>query len=193
MLLKQALATGIAFSLGGTALAAVLPTIDLPISATTVEIAPDYSDVYYAEDAEKSLLLGNDGSAATGGFRTWSLDDAQPLKEVDRRTYGRTKTARFVYGVAGKDLVVTIAAPDSLIRLFEVDGLKEVTSAQKKMLGDWSAICPWRSPKTGWQYIYLFGKHRAVQLVIREKDEKLEVLEVRSLGAVNVDRLKKKS
>lgn len=185
MLLKQAFATGTAFSsLAGTALAATLPTVELPISATTVEIAPDYSDVYYAEDAGKSLLLGNDGSAATGGFRTWSLDDNQPLKEVDRRTHGRTKTARFLYGVAGRDLVVTVAAPDSLIRLFDVDGLEEITSAQKKVLGDWSAICPWRSLETGWQYIYLFGKSKTVQLVIREKDEELEILEVGCLSAV---------
>lgn len=179
MLLKHSFATGIAFALCWDTIVGVPGTVDIPISATTAEIDPGYSAVYYAKQAHDSLLLGIDSSAATGGFRAWSLfDDVQPLKELGRRTPGRTKAAGVVYGVAGKDLIVSIAAPDSLIRLFDVDGLNEIPSVQKKALGDWSALCPWRSPETGWQYFYLFGKKQAAQFVIREEKRKLEILEV---------------
>lgn len=184
MLLERTLATGIAFALCWNNVLTAPATVNLPISATTVEIDPDYSAVYYAKEVQDSLLLGADGSAPTGGFRAWSLfDDVQPLKELSSRTPGRTMVVSVAYGVAGKDLIVSVAAPDSIIRLFDIDCFEEIPSGRKKALGDWSALCPWRSPKTGWQYFYLFGKKIAMQFVIREKNRELEILEVNSLRA----------
>lgn len=138
--------------------------------------------MYYAKQVQSSLLLGNDGSAATGGYRAWSLfDDVESLKEVGRRTPGRTKVVGVAYGVAEKKLIITIAAPDSIIRLFNIDGLEEIPSGQNKALGDWSALCTWRSPDSGSQYFYLFGKKQAMQFVIREKNSEFEILEVNFL------------
>lgn len=181
MVLKRTLATSIVSYLwSGIALAAP-GTVDVEISAQTDEIDAGYSVVYYGEEDEDSRLIGVDGSAATGGFRTWSLSDSEEtLTELTSNMPGRTKVVEVLYGIAEKDLLVSITAPDSVLQLYDAQDPSETPLANKKALGDWSSICPWRSPESGWQYFYLFGKKEAVQYIVREKDEELEILEVSS-------------
>jgi 3-phytase len=89
------------------------------------------------------------------------------LQEVASKVTGRTKPVTAVYDVGGQDYAVTIASPTSLLRVFELPSFNEVPSAAHKQLGDWSAICPWKS-RSGNQYIYLFGKNQAVQYLLRQ-------------------------
>ncbi|KAL4884315.1 hypothetical protein BJY04DRAFT_225603 [Aspergillus karnatakaensis] len=159
--------------LRGTAAA---PTADLPVSSVTTEVESDLATFYYGSKSKGALLFGNDGSAATGGFRSFDL---QSLNETARRTHGRSKDVGFLYDVGKRDLLVTIAAPDSLIRVFDVDGLKEVPGAQKKALGDWSCLCTWRS-SSGADYFYLFGKKQAIQFLVRPDGSDVEVLEIQT-------------
>ncbi|KFY84682.1 hypothetical protein V500_09083 [Pseudogymnoascus sp. VKM F-4518 (FW-2643)] len=155
--------------------ATAAPEVDLPISATTADVESDISAVYYSS---RPLLLGNDGSAATGGFHAWSLDsNASILPEVSAKTGGRSKLVAAVYDVGKKDLIVTIAMPDSVLRVFDAEG-KGAQVAEKKAIGDWSALCPWKSAESGNQYFYLFGKKQAVQYLVRKKEKKVEVVEI---------------
>jgi 3-phytase len=180
MVLKRILATGIvSYLCSGIALAD--DKVDQKISATTDEIEAGYSAVYYGGEDEDPWLVGIDGSAATGGFRTWSFaDDGDNLTQLTSNTPGRTEVIDVLYGVAGKDLLVSIADPDSLLRLFDAKDPSGTSLADKKVLGGWSSLCSWRSPESGWQYFYLFGKKEAVQFVVREQGGQLEILEVSS-------------
>lgn len=171
-----AVACGVLQSLAQCAAAA--PEVDLPISALTADVESDISAVYYSS---RPLLLGNDGSAATGGFHAWSLDsNASTLPEVSAKTGGRSKLVAAVYDVDDKDLIVTIAMPDSVLRVFDAEG-KRAQVAEKKAIGDWSTLCPWKSAESGNQYFYLFGKKQAVQYLIRKGEKKVEVVDVGSL------------
>lgn len=177
MVLKRTLATGIVSYLG-YALAA--DNVDVKIKATTDEIEAGYSAVYYGEGNGDATLVGIDGSAPTGGFRTWEFkDDGKDLKELTSNTPGRTGVIDVLYGVAGKDLLVSITAPESLLSLYDAAEPSGEALASKKALGDWSSLCAWRSSESKWQYFYLFGKKEAVQYVVREQDGELEILEVR--------------
>ncbi|KAL5360789.1 hypothetical protein BJX96DRAFT_184798 [Aspergillus floccosus] len=153
-------------------------TVNLSISALTAGIESDWAAVYYGSRPRDSLLVGNDGSAATGGFRTYDLFDRN-LTETARRTPGRTKVVGVLYNISGSDLLVSITTTESIIRLYDVDGLKEIPGAQKKVLGDWSCLCTWRSSR-GADYVYLFGKKQAIQLLVRENRKGLEILEVQA-------------
>jgi 3-phytase len=160
-------------------LAFAAPETDLPITKKTQDIESDWSAVYYND--EEPLLLGNDGTAASGGFRAWSLSDKNnTLREVAKKTPGRTKLVTVVYDINGKDLAITIAQPDSIIRLYDVDGFEEVQKAEFKALGDWSALCSWKSQKSGEQYFYLFGKKKAVQFLITEQKGAITIVEVQT-------------
>jgi 3-phytase len=153
-------------------------TANLSISALTAEVESDWTAIYYGSKQRDSLLLGNDGSAGTGGFRSYDLFD-RSLNETGRRTPGRTKVVGVLYGVGRRDLLVSITATESLIRLYDIDGLKEIPGAQKTALGDWSSLCTWRSPR-GADYFYLFGKKQAVQFLVREDWKEVKILEVDS-------------
>lgn len=151
------------------------PEVDLPISATTADVDSDNTAVYYSSHP---VLLGNDGSAAAGGFHAWSLgSNASKLPEVSAKTGGRSKLVGTVYDVGKKDLIITIAMPDSVLRVFDAEG-KGAQVAEKKAIGDWSALCPWKSAESGNQYFYMFGKKQAVQYLIRQKEKRVEVVEV---------------
>jgi 3-phytase len=155
--------------------AAAAPEVDLPLSASTTDVESDNTAVYYSSHP---VLLGNDGSAATGGFHAWSLDsNASTLPEVSAKTGGRSKLVGTVYNVGKKDLIITIAMPDSVLRVFDAEG-RGAQVAEKKAIGDWSALCPWKSAESGNQYFYMFGKKQAVQYLIRQKEKKVEVVEV---------------
>jgi 3-phytase len=174
MLLPRSLIVGLVFCLSGIDIASAA-TANLPISKQSAEVDSDLAAIYYGSSFQDSLLVGNDGGAATGGVRSFSLTD---MEEVASRTPGRTKVVGVMYDVGKKDLIVSIAAPDSIIRVFDIDGTTEIPSAQIKALGDWSSLCTWRSPSSGGHYFYLLGKKEARQFLVREKDSDIEILEV---------------
>ncbi|CAG8210419.1 unnamed protein product [Penicillium nalgiovense] len=174
MLLPRSLIVGLVFCLSGIDIASAA-TAKLPIAAQSAEVDSDLAAIYYGSSFQNSLLVGNDGGAATGGVRSFSLTD---MEEVASRTPGRTKVAGVMYDVGKKDLIVSIAAPDSIIRVFDIDGTTGIPSAQVKALGDWSSLCTWRSPSSGGHYFYLLGKKEARQFLVREKDSDIEILEV---------------
>ncbi|KAL3465581.1 hypothetical protein BJX64DRAFT_297242 [Aspergillus heterothallicus] len=159
--------------------AASAPRANLSISALTAEVESDWTALYYGSKPRESLLLGNDGSAATGGIRSFDLFGDRELNETARRTPGRSKIVGVLYDIGDRDLVVSITATESILRLYEVDGLREVRGAQKKALGDWSSLCTWRSPR-GASYFYLFGKKQAVQFLVREGRKEVEILEIQT-------------
>lgn len=150
--------------------------IDLPISAKTPPTESDNSAVYSSPSG--ALLLGNDGSASTGGFNIWSLNtSASPLQEIASKTTGRSKLVTTVYGIGEKDLIITISQPNNVLQVFDVDGFEAIEEARKSAIGDWSALCTWKSSKSGEQYFYLFGKKQVVQYLIK-KDGRVEIVEV---------------
>ncbi|KZL68267.1 3-phytase [Colletotrichum tofieldiae] len=155
--------------------------IDLELNVTALtggELESDWTNIFYSRD--KPLLLGNDGGAATGGFHAWDLNSDSPLSEVKAITTGRTKLITTVYNITGKDLAVTIAMPDSVIRVYELPAFTEIEAAQTTMLGDWSALCSWRSRSLN-SYVYLFGKTLAVQYLILQVKDSVELVEVQSI------------
>ncbi len=141
------------------------PDVSVNVTAFTAEFESDWSTVYSLSNGPP-LLLGNDASADKGGFRAYSAGLQLPLEEVASRVTGRTKLVATVYDVGGKDLAITIAQPTSLLRVFELPSFNEVPSAAHKQLGDWSALCSWKS-RSGNQYLYLFGKNQAVQYLLQ--------------------------
>lgn len=156
-------------------LAFAAPNVALSISSRTESAEADNAVVYYSSDP---LLVGNDAGAAAGGFHVWLLDDKPILNEVASETSGRTKLVAVVYDVGGKDFIITIAQTNSIIRVFDFDGVTEIREARKEAIGDWSALCTWRSAESGNQYLYLFGKKQAVQYLITERSKKIEIAEV---------------
>jgi 3-phytase len=162
------------------------PEAELPISARTAdEVASDWSAVYYSHSSSSlPLLLGNDKGAASGGICAWALDlesSNATLPAVALQTPGRTKVLTTVYGVGYRDLVVTVADPDSIVRLFDASTLEVVDNSLKKVLGAWSALCSWRSPVSGEQYLYLFGKKQGIQFLLRAVDQGgFELVEIQS-------------
>ncbi|GJN80034.1 hypothetical protein PLIIFM63780_003558 [Purpureocillium lilacinum] len=155
------------------------PNIVVNVTAITGTIESDWSATFYSD--REPLLLGNDAGPDTGGIRAYSLNSGTPLREHASAVVGRTKLVRSVYDVGGKDLAITIAQPDSVIRLFELPSLKLIQDAQRQQLGDWSALCSWKS-RAGNQYLFLFGKRQAVQLLVRADKDKLGIFEVQTFA-----------
>ncbi|KAI8265434.1 3-phytase [Colletotrichum sp. SAR11_239] len=156
--------------------------VDLELNVTALtggELEADWTNVYYSKS--NPLLLGNDGGAATGGFHAWDLNSDSPLVEVKTLVTGRTKLVTTVYNVTdNKDLAIAIAMPDSVIRVFEVPSFTEIESAQTTLLGDWSALCSWRSKSLN-DYIFLFGKGKAVEYLVRKGKTGIELVEIRNI------------
>ncbi|KAL2881608.1 hypothetical protein SGCOL_003176 [Colletotrichum sp. CLE4] len=158
-------------------LATAASKVDVEANITALtggELEADWTNVFYSK--EKPLLLGNDGGAATGGFHAWDLDSDSPLAEVKSMTTGRTKLITTVYNVTGKDYALTIAMPDSVIRVYEMPGFTEIESAQVTMLGDWAAMCSWRTKSLN-DYVFLFGKTVVVQYLVRPAKDSIELVE----------------
>ncbi|KAK8880080.1 hypothetical protein PGQ11_001374 [Apiospora arundinis] len=184
----------IALFLTLSSVVAAVPSTSLPITSRTGPVDSDWSAVYHA--GPDSVLIGNDGGAATGGLRTWALGGGERrLNETAHQTPGRTKLVTTVYGISGdsssrnstkggRDLAVTIAMPDSYFRLYDPSTLELVGEPPLRALGDWSAMCAWRSQSSGETYIYLFGKRQAIQFLLRGRPgkevETFEMLEVQT-------------
>jgi 3-phytase len=124
------------------------------------------------------FLIVNDGSAADGGFRTFAVSQSAPFEQKIHEKSGRSKISLAVHDVGGRNLIVNIPATDSLIRVFDAESGKKVKSNDKKQLGDWSTACVWRSQKSGDSYIFLFGKKKVIQYLIRGTKNLVEILEV---------------
>ncbi|KAF2021343.1 thermostable phytase [Aaosphaeria arxii CBS 175.79] len=150
---------------------------NITLVPAAVGFEPDNTALYYSSPP---LLIANDGSAADGGFRVFEVSDKPSFAQRSHQKTGRSKVALPVYDIGGRDLVFNIPAPDSILRAFDVKNFKEVESARKKILGDWSTLCGWRSLKSGNQYLFLFGKKKVVQLLVREQKKDIEVLEVQT-------------
>ncbi|KAK6951718.1 hypothetical protein Daesc_006241 [Daldinia eschscholtzii] len=159
-------------------IAAAASEVDLPISARSGEVESDSTTVFY-HDAQ-AILVGNDGGASTGGFRLFDLNGETPLTEKDHETPGRTKLVTAVHNIGGKDLVVTIAQPDSYFRLYDPITAEQVGEPLARTLGDWSALCSWKSQSSGEQYLYLFGKKQTVQHLLRENNGTYEIVEIQT-------------
>jgi 3-phytase len=125
------------------------------------------------------LVVVNDGSAADGGFRTFAVSNTTASQELLHQKTGRSKIAFPVHDIGGRDLIISIPSPDSLIRVFDAGSGKAVKSNDKKQLGDWSTVCVWRNQKSGESYFFLFGKKMVVQFLVRGTKKEVEVLEVR--------------
>ncbi|KAF3036006.1 hypothetical protein E8E11_004406 [Didymella keratinophila] len=133
--------------------------------------------------ASLPILLANDGSAADGGFRTFSGSNSTNSTSFTERSHersGRTKIAVPVYDVGGRDVILNIPSPNSIIRAYDVATGEEVAGSRKYQLGDWSVARSWRSRESGENYVFLFGKKMAVQFLVRDKDSDLQILEVQT-------------
>ncbi|TPX11295.1 uncharacterized protein E0L32_001113 [Thyridium curvatum] len=136
------------------------------------KVKSDSTAILYAD--QQPLVLGNDGTAHGGGFHVYDLG---ARSEVTSVYTGRTKLVTTVQNVNGRHWAVTIAQPDSVMRVFELPAVRRVESADFKSLGDWSALCGWKS-KTGNQYVYLFGKKEAVEFLVQPAGEDVKLVEV---------------
>lgn len=138
-------------------------------------IESDSTTTYYSND--NPLFITNDGGAPTGGFHVFDLNDQSPLEPLEHLFTGRTKLVKTIYDIHGKDYLVSIPQTTSVFSLYSLPEVKIVKDVAFKSLGDWSALCAWRSRSAN-TYLYLFGKHEAVQLLVRELDGELELVEV---------------
>ncbi|KAH9909899.1 phytase [Xylariomycetidae sp. FL2044] len=152
--------------------------VDLPISARSGEVESDWIAAIY--NAESPALVGNDGGAATGGIRVFNLSGNGTLPEKAHETPGRTKLVTTVYDVAGRDMIITIAQPDSYFRLYDAGTVEQIGGPIARTLGDWSALCAWESQSSGEQYLYLFGKHQAVQFLLKAQNEVYDLVVVQT-------------
>lgn len=160
---------------------AAAPQVELPVAARTDDVDSDWTAIVYSSSARNPVLVGNDGGASSGGFRTFELDgQSSPIPESKHETPGRTKLVTTLYDVGGKDLLITIAQTDSLFRLYDASTVEEVGPPLRETLGDWSALCAWKSQSSGEQYLYLFGKHQAIQFLLRERQGALDITEIQT-------------
>ncbi|KAF5022116.1 hypothetical protein F66182_5835 [Fusarium sp. NRRL 66182] len=151
--------------------------VDVGVSAYTSNVESDWTSIYYSN--RNPLLIGNDGGPDTGGFHVYNLDSKSPLQEVTAQTPGRTKLVTTVHDADNEDLLVTIAQPDSILRVYDMPTFEHGKDADSAVLGDWSALCSWKSA-AGNDYIYLFGKGQAVQLLVRGRNKSVEFVEVQT-------------
>lgn len=148
---------------------------NVTLTPAATEFEADNTAFYYSASP---LLLANDGSAADGGFGVFNVGKTTPFTQKSHQKTGRSKVVVPVNDVGGRDVFVTIAAPDSIMRVFDAESVEEIKDARKKILGDWSTLCVWRSEKSGEPYLFLFGKKKVVQLLVRGKKKDIKILEV---------------
>ncbi|KAJ4346916.1 uncharacterized protein N0V89_010849 [Didymosphaeria variabile] len=139
----------------------------------------DNTAFYYSSSPR---LLANDGSAADGGFRVFAANKNSSWPELAHLKTGRSKVAVPVYDVGGRDVLITIAATESIVRAFDAETFVEIKHARKYLLGDWSMLCGWRSGLSGNSYLFLFGKKMVVQLLVRSHNKRVRILEVQTFS-----------
>jgi 3-phytase len=152
--------------------------VSLNVSAlTSGEVESDWTTTYYPSAGEP-LLLGNDGGASTGGFHVWDLNGDAPLEPSKSLFTGRAKLVSTLYDIGGKDYLVSIPMTTSELALYELPAVSKVDDASYVALGDWSALCTWKSPSKN-NYIFIFGKTEGIQFLVREAGDTIEVLRVK--------------
>ncbi|KAF1968764.1 thermostable phytase [Bimuria novae-zelandiae CBS 107.79] len=151
--------------------------VNVTLIPAAVGFEADNTAFYYSS---LPLLVANDGSAANGGFRAFSARQKTRWDELAHLNTGRSKVVLPVYDIGGRDLLVTIAATDSVMRAFDANSFVEIKEAEKNILGDWSTLCSWRSTSSGNSYLFLFGKKMVVQLLIRSQHKRVQILEVQT-------------
>jgi 3-phytase len=124
------------------------------------------------------FLVANDKSAEDGGFRVFAVSASSSFTQTTHQKTGRSKVVVPVHNIGGRDLIINIPSPDSLIRVFDAANGKKVDSNDRTQLGDWSTACVWRGQKSGDSYMFLFGKKMVVQFLVRDKNKGVEILEV---------------
>lgn len=153
-----------------------------PANLTLVPVATGFKDENTGFIYGRSpSLVANDKSAEDGGFRTFAVSAASSFKQTTHQKTGRSKVVVPVHDIGGRDLIINIPSPDSLIRVFDAATGKNVDSNDKMQLGDWSTACVWRSQKSAESYMFLFGKKMVVQFLVRNKKKDVEILEVCSV------------
>ena len=161
--------------------------VNITLVPAAVGFEADNTAFYYSSSP---LLLANDGSAAGGGFRVFDAKPKAQFAEVAHLKTGRSKIVAPIYDIGGRDIIVAIAATDSVVRVFEAPGLVEMKEARKDILGDWSTLCAWRSASSGNSYLFLFGKKMVIQLLVKNRGRHVELLEVRSICCTDHNTLK---
>ncbi|KAI1181173.1 hypothetical protein F4777DRAFT_4919 [Nemania sp. FL0916] len=164
----------------GCTLLGVVASFELPIAARVDGFESDFTAVVY--NKTRPIFVGNDGGVASGGFHTFAIGNGSSLTEIAHKTPGRTKLVTTVYGIQGKDLIVTIAQPDSLFRLYDASTAEQIGKPLARTLGDWSALCAWKSQSSGEQYLYLFGKKQAVQFLLRATHGSIGIAEIQTFA-----------
>ncbi|KAG9250116.1 3-phytase [Emericellopsis atlantica] len=163
---------------GLAAVSAAAVSVELNVTATTSgSIESDWTTTYYSQD--RPLLITNDGGASTGGFHVFGIEGGSPLGSVKDQFTGRTKLVQTEYNIAGKDYLVSIPQTTSVFSLYELPEVKKVDNVAFKALGDWSALCSWRSRSAN-TYLFLFGKKNGVQYLLRETDGEVELVEIQT-------------
>ncbi|VUC20211.1 unnamed protein product [Clonostachys rosea] len=154
--------------------------VSLNVSAfTSGEVESDWTATYYAGPGEQPLLIGNDGGASTGGFHVWDLNGDSPLEASKSLFTGRAKLVSTLYDIGGKDYLVSIPMTTSELALYELPAVTKVDDAGYVALGDWSALCTWKSPSKN-NYVFIFGKTEGIQFLVREADDSVEILRVQT-------------
>ncbi|ROT37182.1 3-phytase [Sodiomyces alkalinus F11] len=155
--------------------------VELKLNVTAVTpglIASDWTSVYYSES--RPLLITNDGGTATGGVHVWDIDGgSSPLERVKSLNPGRTKLSAVVYDVGGRDVLVSIPQTTSMLSVYELPDVEKIQDAGFFALGDWTALCSWKSG-SGNSYLFLFGKRHGVQFLVREKGDSIEIVEIQA-------------
>ena len=161
---------------GASIFSALATALELNISANTAgSVESDWTTTYYSHDTP--LLIANDGGASTGGFHVYDVDAGTPLESTLDQFTGRTKLVQTIYGIGGKDYMVSIPQTTSTFSFYDLPGVERIDDVAFKALGDWSALCSWKS-RSGNTYLFLFGKRQAVQFLARERDGAVEMVEV---------------
>lgn len=181
MMLPSWIFVGLAAA-GGTAAAA---SVSLNVSAVTSGLIESDSTTTYYSNASP-LLISNDGGASTGGFHVFNVDGESPLEAEKDVFAGRTKLVQTIYDIHGHDYLVSISQTTSILSLYSLPDVKLVEDVSFNLLGDWSALCSWKSRSAN-TYMYLFGKGEAVQILIRQHEGKIEMVEVREMLNCNWD------
>lgn len=150
--------------------------LELNVSAlTSGTIESDWTTTYYSND--NPLLIANDGGASTGGFHIYDANSDSPLESIESQFTGRTKLVQTVYNIGGKDYMVSIPQTTSTFSFYELPSVTKIDDVDFKALGDWSALCSWKSRSAN-TYLFLFGKRDGIQFLVRENDGAVEMIEV---------------
>lgn len=158
--------------------AALAQNATIKLNPAAIGFDSDNAALIYASSP---ILLANDGSAADGGFRTFSTLNSTNSTSFTERSHersGRTKIAIPVYDVGGRDIIFNIPSPNSVIRAYDVATGSEIPGSRRYQLGDWSVARNWRSQTSGENYVFLFGKKMVVQFLVRGDNDDVQILEV---------------